>query len=121
MKNEMIDGMEPARFLAAQLLTNSSLTGKRYYDKEDEYTNILKTNLPLLENTNSPKLTEKERYHALFCVKYIGMELNDRLLKAEIKYESCTHYDAELDQKIAQLKESIAFHDALINKLEKIL
>lgn len=67
------------------------------------------------------KLTENEKYHALLCVRYVKMELNDRLFKAEIKYESYTHYDAELDQEITLLRESIAFHEALINKLEKIL
>ena len=44
------------------------------------------------------KLTENEKYHALLCVKYVKMELNERLFKAEVKYESYTHYDAELDQ-----------------------
>ncbi len=67
------------------------------------------------------KLTENEKYHALLCVKYVKMELSERLLKAEIKYESFTCYNAELDQEIEQLKESIAFHEALISKLEKIL
>lgn len=121
MKNITIDGMEPARFLASQLLTNSNLTGKRYYDKEDEYTNILKTNLPLLENTDSPKLTENEKYHALLCVKYVRHELSTKLLKLEIEYESHAHYDAELEQSIGQTDKSIAFYDALISKLEKML
>lgn len=67
------------------------------------------------------KLTENERYHTLLCVKYVKMELSERLLKAEVKYESYTHYDAELDQEIELLRESIAFHEALISKLEKIL
>lgn len=67
------------------------------------------------------KLSENEKYHTLLCVKYAKMELSHKLLKAEIKYESFTHYDAELDQEIEQLKESIAFHDALISKLETIL
>lgn len=67
------------------------------------------------------KLTENEKYHALLCVKYAKMELSYRLLKAEIKYESFTRYDAELDQEIELLRESIAFHETLISKLEKIL
>lgn len=67
------------------------------------------------------KLTENEKYHALLCVRYVKKELSDRLLKAKIKYESFTCYDAKLDQEIEQLKESIAFHEALISKLEKIL
>ena len=67
------------------------------------------------------KLTENEKYHALLCVKYVRHELSTKLLKLEIEYESYTHYDAELDQEIELLRESIAFHEALINKLEKIL
>ena len=67
------------------------------------------------------KLTENEKYHTLLCVKYARHELSTKLLKLEIKYESYTHYDAELDQKITQLRESIAFQDALISKLKKIL
>lgn len=66
-------------------------------------------------------LTEQEKYHTLLCVKYARHELSTKLLKLEIEYESYKHYDAELDQKIEQLNESIAFYDALINKLEKIL
>ena len=67
------------------------------------------------------KLTENEKYHALLCVRYVKMELSERLFKAEVKYESYTHYDAELDQEIQLLRESIAFHETLISKLEKIL
>ena len=67
------------------------------------------------------KLTVNEKYHALLCVKYARHELSIKLLKVEIKYGSFTSYDAELDQEIEQLKESIAFYEALISKLEKIL
>lgn len=67
------------------------------------------------------KLTEQEKYHTLLCVKYVRHELSTRLLKLEIEYESHTHYDAELEQSIEQTKESIAYYDALISKLEKIL
>lgn len=67
------------------------------------------------------KLTANEKYHTLLCVKYVRHELSIKLLKSEIEYESHEHYDAELEQSIEQTKESIAFHDALIDKLEKIL
>lgn len=67
------------------------------------------------------KLTEQEKYHTLLCVKYVRHELSTRLLKLEIEYESHTHYDAELEQSIEQTEESIAYYDALISKLEKIL
>lgn len=67
------------------------------------------------------KLTENEKYHTLLCVKYARHELSTRLLKLEIEYESHECYDDKLEQSIAQLKESIVFHDALISKLETIL
>lgn len=67
------------------------------------------------------KLTENEKYHALLCVKYARHELSTRLLKLEIEYESHECYDDKLEQSIEQIRESIAFYDALINKLEKIL
>lgn len=66
-------------------------------------------------------LTEQEKYHTLLCVKYARHELSTKLLKLEIEYESYKHYDAELEQSIEQLDESIAFYDALISKLEKLL
>lgn len=43
-----INGMSVERYLAAQLLSNSSLKGKKYYDKEDEYTAIIEQNIALL-------------------------------------------------------------------------
>ena len=67
------------------------------------------------------KLTEQEKYHTLLCVKYVRHELSTKLLKLEIEYERYKHYDAELEQSIEQLNESIAFYDALISKLEKLL
>lgn len=39
-----INGMSTERYLAAELLSNSSLKGKRYYEKEDEYTAIIEQN-----------------------------------------------------------------------------
>ena len=67
------------------------------------------------------KLTENEKYHALLCVKYARHELSIKLLKLEIEYESHECYNDKLEQSIEQLNESIAFYDALISKLEKIL
>ena len=67
------------------------------------------------------KLTENERYHALLCVKYVRHELSIKLLKLEIEYESHERYNDKLEQSIGQLNESIAFYDALVSKLEKIL
>ena len=67
------------------------------------------------------KLTENEKYHALLCAKYARHELSTKLLKLEIEYESHQCYHDKLEQSIAQLRESVTFYDALINKLEKIL
>lgn len=67
------------------------------------------------------KLTENERYHTLLCVKYVRHELSTKLLKLEIEYESHKCYDDKLEHSIEQLDESIAFYDAIISKLEKLL
>ena len=67
------------------------------------------------------KLTENEKYHTILCAKYARHELSTKLLKLEIEYESHECYDDKLEQSIAQLKESVALHETLINKLEKIL
>lgn len=67
------------------------------------------------------QLTANEKYHTLLCVQKANADLSYRLLKAEIKYENFARYDAELEQEIEQLKESIVFYDALKNKLEQIL
>ena len=67
------------------------------------------------------KLTENEKYHALLCVKYVRHELSTKLLKLEIEYESHECYNNKLEQSIGQLNESIAFYDALISKLTKML
>lgn len=67
------------------------------------------------------KLTEQERYHTLLCVKYVRHELSTKLLKLEIEYESHKCYDDKLEHSIEQLNESIAFYDALISKLKKLL
>ena len=67
------------------------------------------------------KLTENEKYHALLCVKYARHELSTKLLQYEIDYDSIHKYDEQYDKLIKQTKESIAFYDALIEKLEEIL
>jgi hypothetical protein len=67
------------------------------------------------------KLTENEKYHALLCVKYARHELSTKLLQYEIDYDSIHKYDEQYDKLIEQTKESIAFYDALIEKLEEIL
>lgn len=53
---KLINGMEPERYLASLLLANSSYKGEKYYEKEDEYTEIIKENKHLLldNNDNGP-------------------------------------------------------------------
>ena len=67
------------------------------------------------------KLTENERYHTLLCVKYARHELSTKLLQYEFDYDSIHKYDEQYNKLIEQTKESIAFYDALIEKLEEIL
>ena len=67
------------------------------------------------------KLTENEKYHALLCVKYVRHELSTKLLKFGSEYGSQGQQDANREQSIEQIRESIALHETLINKLEKIL
>lgn len=67
------------------------------------------------------QFTANEKYRILLCVKYAQHELSTKLLKLEIEYESHKYYDDKLEQSIAQTRESIAFYDALIDKLEKLL
>ena len=49
---KLINGMEPERYLASLLLASSSYKGEKYYEKEDEYTEIIKENKHLLLNDN---------------------------------------------------------------------
>ena len=57
---KLINGMSAARYLASLLLTNSSLTGKKYYDKEDEYTSIIENTLPLITESEKPDIVRYE-------------------------------------------------------------
>ena len=67
------------------------------------------------------EFTVKEKYRILLCVKYARHELSIKLLKSEMELEGRTHCDFELEQEIEQTRESIAFYDALIDKIDKIL
>lgn len=51
-EDNLINGMEPERYLASLLLANSSYKGEKYYEKEDEYTEIIKENKHLLSDNN---------------------------------------------------------------------
>lgn len=48
MEDRMIYGMQPERYLASLLLANSNYKGKKYYEKEDEYTQIIIKNKKIL-------------------------------------------------------------------------
>jgi hypothetical protein len=45
-----INGMSPSRYLASLLLTDSNLKGKKYYEVEDKYTEIIEANKGLLKD-----------------------------------------------------------------------
>lgn len=45
-----INGMSASRYLASLLLTDSNLKGKKYYDVEDKYTEIIEANKGLLKD-----------------------------------------------------------------------
>lgn len=57
---KLINGMEPERYLASLLLANSSYKGEKYYEKEDEYTEIIKENKHLLLDNNDNGPIDKE-------------------------------------------------------------
>lgn len=45
-----INGMSQSRYLASLLLTDSNLKGKKYYEVEDKYTEIIEANKDLLKD-----------------------------------------------------------------------
>lgn len=57
---KLINGMEPERYLASLLLANSSDKGEKYYEKEDEYTEIIKENKHLLSDNNEDGPIDEE-------------------------------------------------------------
>ena len=57
---KLINGMEPERYLASLLLASSSYKGKKYYEKEDEYTEIIKENKHLLLDSNEDGPIDEE-------------------------------------------------------------
>ncbi len=71
---KLINGMEPERYLASLLLANSSYKGEKYYEKEDEYTEIIKENKHLLLNNNEDgPIDEEEAF--IWRVSYGEYEL----------------------------------------------
>lgn len=71
---KLINGMEPERYLASLLLANSSYKGEKYYEKEDEYTEIIKENKHLLLNNNEDgPIDEQEAF--IWRVSYGEYEL----------------------------------------------
>mgnify|MGYP007025929882 FL=1 len=71
---KLINGMKPERYLASLLLANSSYKGEKYYEKEDEYTEIIKENKHLLLNNNEDgPIDEEEAF--IWRVSYGEYEL----------------------------------------------
>lgn len=71
---KLINGMEPERYLASLLLANSSYKGEKYYEKEDEYTEIIKENKHLLlDNDEDGPIDEEEAF--IWKVSYGEYEL----------------------------------------------
>lgn len=73
---KLINGMEPERYLASLLLANSSYKGEKYYEKEDEYTEIIKENKHLLSNNNEGGPIDEEDAF-IWRVSYIEYELTE--------------------------------------------
>lgn len=73
---KLINGMEPERYLASLLLANSSYKGEKYYEKEDEYTEIIKENKHLLSNNNEGGPIDEEDTF-VWRVSYIEYELTE--------------------------------------------
>lgn len=71
---KLINGMEPERYLASLLLANSSYKGEKYYEKEDEYTEIIKENKHLLlDNNEDGPIDEEDAF--IWRVSYGEYEL----------------------------------------------
>lgn len=71
---KLINGMEPERYLASLLLANSSYKGEKYYEKEDEYTEIIKENKHLLlDNNEDGPIDEEDAF--IWKVSYDEYEL----------------------------------------------
>lgn len=67
------------------------------------------------------RFTEQDRYRTLLCVKYVRTELAVKRLEIDTAYQAHNHYDAEIDQKLTDLNESIAYYDELIEKLNDLM
>lgn len=73
---KLINGMEPERYLVSLLLANSSYKGEKYYEKEDEYTEIIKENKHLLfDNNEDGLIDEKDAF--IWRVSYGEYELSE--------------------------------------------
>lgn len=73
---KLINGMEPERYLASLLLVNSSYKGEKYYEKEDEYTEIIKENKHLLlDNNEGGPIDEEDAF--IWKVSYGEYELTE--------------------------------------------
>ena len=57
---EETDGMTLARLIAVRLLDDSSLTGEKYYEKEDEYTNTIQEAIDSVVKIKKKEIGEEE-------------------------------------------------------------
>lgn len=65
--------------------------------------------------------TINDKYRTILCVKYVRHELSIKRLELEMSYQTFDRYDADTEQKLEDLNESIAYYDELIEKLNSVL
>ena len=63
----------------------------------------------------------QDKYRTILCVKYVRHELSIKRLKMEMEYQAHVHYDANVEQEIDTLRESIVYYDELIEKLNDLM
>lgn len=92
---KLINGMEPERYLASLLLANSSYKGEKYYEKEDEYTEIIKENKHLLVDGNEDGPIEEEAF--VWKVSYGEYELAEDSEKVDSAQQKATQFSTVED------------------------
>ncbi len=66
-------------------------------------------------------LTITDKHRTILCVKSVRCDLAIRRLDLETFYLTNERYDAEIEQKIEDLSNSIAYYDELIEKLNNLM
>lgn len=114
MRFQKINGMELERYIAANLLSDSSYKGQKYYEKEDKYTQIIKACLDKaqVENISKPK-EKKGRYTVIIhCwdpdMKGGFVEYDDTAKKIFKSYKKALAYVYQsATEELADLNECI--------------